>query len=347
MDRNIAGRTVEKDPPRCYDKVNFRRDREGKALRNWKRVLSGLMVALCLAVIFPSAAVGASYESIMINGMRYKLSNADQYYKASVVQKKAKNLNEAMAAFPEIPSYVYLINSSRTVKVKKDVTAVPKVYKLIEEYYTDSTTDYLHFDSLEQYASYFYTTDHHWNYRGSYAAYCQIIRMLLGEDEPVLEPVETVTFPVKFNGSLNQTSNAKDSEEEFTVYRFEYPEMKIEVNGKPKTALGREEAYFDGKYVKSIMANHYAYFYGGDNALVHVQTERTDRGNLLVISNSFSNAITQLLASHYHNVWIVDQRYYEISMGKLFTIPEALTEWDVDQVLILGDGDYFSGRGIY
>ena len=28
-------------------------------------------------------------------------------------------------------------------------------------------------------------------------------------------------------------------------------------------------------------------------------------------------------------------------------IPEALTEWDVDQVLILGDGDYFSGRGIY
>ena len=68
----------------------------------------------------------------------------------------------------------------------------------------EEDTDYLRIGSLEEYGRYFYTTDHHWNYRGSYAGYCQIVRMLLGEDEPVIEPAETVTFPVKFP-SLRKT----------------------------------------------------------------------------------------------------------------------------------------------
>ena len=298
---------------------------------------------LCLAFF---CATGSAANSVIINGLEYKLSNPKNYMNLKMVEAQAKSLDQALADHPEVPTYVYLINSSRTVNVKEDVTAVPAVYEAIEKYFTKSTKDYLHLDSLEQYAEYFYTTDHHWNYKGSYAGYCQVVRMLLGEDEPVMEPVETVTFPVKFNGSMNKNLRLKDSQEDFTVYRFDYPEMKIEVNGLPRAALGSQEAYFAGKYSTNPLFNHYGKFYGGDNELVHIETDRTDRGNLIMFSNSFANAILPLLASHYHHLWMVDFRYFEPAMKKNINFMEILEEGNV-QVLIMGDGVYFTLRNPY
>lgn len=315
-------------------------------MRKGKRILSGLLLALCLVSFCMAGKAVKATNTVTINGTVYKLSNPDNFTDLSMVELQAKNLYEALADHPEVPTYVYLINSSRTVNVREDVTAVPVVYKAIEKYFTKSTTDYLHLDSLEQYAEYFYTTDHHWNYKGSYAGYCQIVRMLLGEDEPVLEPVETVTFPVRFNGSMNKNLRLQDSKELFTVYRFEYPEMKIEVNGLPKAAIGGQETYFAGRYSTNALFNHYGKFYGGDNELVHIETERTDRGNLILFSNSFSNAIVQLLASHFHHLWVVDLRYFEPVMKKNFHFSEILEEGNV-QVMLLGDGVFFTQKNPY
>ena len=134
-------------------------------------------------------STAAAYDSVEINGMEYRLSTTDNYTDLSKVEQQAKFLYDALEDHPEVRTYVYLINSSRTVNVKDNISAVPVVYEAIEKYFSKSTTDYLHLDSLERYAEYYYTTDHHWNYKGSYAGYCQIIRMLLGPDEPLIEPV--------------------------------------------------------------------------------------------------------------------------------------------------------------
>ena len=313
-------------------------------MRNGKRVLAGLLVMLC--VVSWCAAGTAAHNTVTINGLVYKLSNPKNYTDLQMVKVQAKNLYEALADHPEIPSYVYLINSSRTVNVREDVSAVPVVYEAIEENFTKSTTDYLRLDSLEQYAEYFYSTDHHWNHKGSYKGYCELVRMLLGEDEPVMEPVEEVTFPVMFNGSMNKNLKLQDSKEPFTVYRFEYPEMKIWINGLPKASIGSQEAYFAGKYSTNPLFNHYGKFYGGDNELVHIETDRTDRGNLIMFANSFSNAILPLLASHYHHLWMVDFRYFEPAMKKNINFTEILEEGNV-QILLLGDGAFFMQRNPY
>ena len=255
--------------------------------------------------------------------------------------KQAKSFNKVMSAFRSVKTYVYLINSSRTVDVEKDVAAVPQTYTDITESFTESKTDYLRMNSLEDYASFFYTTDHHWNYHGAYVGYRQIVAMILGEDEPVLEPVETVTFPVKFNGSMNKSLNRTDSQEEFTVYRFEYPEMKVELNGHPKKQYGNQDAYFAGKYPRDLFSNHYNHFYGGEFGLVHFETDKTDRGDLLVYSNSMSDALDMLLASHFHHTYFVDPRHYQRAMGKPVCLKDAAEKWGVDYVLILGDGMYF------
>ena len=312
-----------------------------------KRVLSAILLFVLLAASVSGAAAKTSYASVTINGLTYLLSNTESYYAPKIIEGQAESLYKGLKDHPEVKSYVYLVNSSRSVDIRKDVTAVPPMYEIIRSCFSGSETDYLRLGSLEEYGRYFYTTDHHWNYRGSYAGYCQIVRMLLGEEEPVLEPAETVVFPVKFNGSLNQMSGRKDSKEDFTVYRFDYPEMKISINGKPANKYGNQEAYFAGRYSSSTYANHYNSFYGGEEGLIHVETGREDRGNLLVFSNSQSDAVNLLLASHFRNTWIVDLKHYKDHMHKPFHLGQAVTDWNIDQVLIIGDGMYFKAEYRY
>ena len=310
-----------------------------------RRTLAAALAILCLLCAAGSLAEGegtkVSYRRITIDGMTYLLSSTGAFYEPSAIRVQARSLYKALENHPEVKSYVYLVNSSRTVDVQKDVTAVPQTYTAIQKWFTDSETDYLRLNSLEDYARYFYTTDHHWNYQGSYAGYRQLVRMMLGEDEPVLEPVETVEFPVKFNGSMNKSLNLTDSQENFTVYRFDYPEMKLEINGRKKASYGNQAAYFAGKYSTMPLANHYSSFYGGEEGLIHLETDRTDRPNLVMISNSQSNALNLLLASHFHHTYIIDPRHYEDNMDQKFRLDQAVEEWDLDMVLILGDGLYF------
>ena len=303
-------------------------------------IIVGMMIMLSIV-----SSVAFS-ETITINGLEYKISKPENYTDLPMVEQQAKNLYETLEDYPDVRSYVYLVNSSRTVNLKEDVTAVPPVYQAIQKYFTKSTTDYLHLDSLEQYAEYYYTTDHHWNYQGSYAGYCQIIRMLLGEDEPVLEPEETITFPVKFNGSLNNKQGADNSKEQFTAYRFSYPKMKIVINGVRQASYGNQDLYFAGKYTRMEKVNHYAKFYGGDYGMVHIETDQTDSGTLVMFSNSFSNAINLLLASHFHHLWIVDFRYYLAGLDPDFHLKDILAEDNV-QVLVLGDGVFFTQNNPY
>ena len=311
-------------------------------MRLWKRILSCFAAVLCLlSGITGGLANSVGYRHVEINGMTYLLSDYTAFYEPSALKVQARSLYDALQDHPEVKTFVYLLNSSRSVDVLGDVTAVPKVYEDIVNTFTDSVTDYLHIHSLEEYGQYFYTTDHHWNYRGSYAGYCDIVRMMLGEDEPVLEPAETVEFPVKFNGSMNKSLERTDSQENFTVYRFDYPEMKIEINGRVQAAYGNQDAYFAGNYSKMALANHYSAFYGGEKGLIHIDTGREDRPNMVMFSNSQSNAINLLLASHFHHTYIIDPRHYESDLGRKFNLAAAVEEWDLNMVLILGDAMYF------
>ena len=307
----------------------------------WKRAGAGLAALLMiLAGWMNTARADASYKTAEINGWVYLLSDPGYYYDPEGVKEQARSFNKALENFPEVESFVYLVHSSRTADMEH-IGEEPRIYSVIQQAFSGSKTDYLRIHSPEDYARYFYTTDHHWKYEGSYTGYCQMIRMMLGEEEKLLEPLETVEFPFMFNGSMNESLKRADSKEPFTVYRFEYPPMKVEINGKPKSGYGHQEEYFAGKYSKMVFASHYSFFYGGEEGLIHFMTEKTEGKNLLVFSNSQSNAVNMLLASHYANTWIVDPRHYEADTGTAFSLPKAVQECNIDQVLILGDGHYF------
>ena len=70
-------------------------------------------------------------------------------------------------------------------------------------------------------------------------------------------------------------------------------------------------------------------------------TGQTGRENLLVLGESYDNAVLKLLASHFNNTSSVDLRYYEAYMGKKFSFSDYVKEHGITQVLLIGNIDYF------
>lgn len=163
----------------------------------------------------------------------------------------------------DVDSYFYFVNQSKSIDfdhINNDI------YEYIEKklQFTDSSC--LKINNYEQYKDYFYQTDHHWNYKGSYQGYKDIIQMIYPNDQ-LLKPIDTKTFDTYFYGSNARKTSLYTNKEKFTVYQFQTKEYDTYIDGQ-KAQYGNESAYFTGNYSTVDGYNHYRDFYGGDFAEV-------------------------------------------------------------------------------
>ena len=193
-------------------------------------------------------------------------------------------------------------------------------------------------NSFADFADRFYKTDHHWNYKGSYEAYLEVLQ-LLGCGEQPLAPVDTVTLSQSFEGSKTADMDGLFVED-FTVYRFDYPPMTISVNGNLAADYGEAEAYLSSERTDVS----YAGFYGEDNGEIVFDTNNTNKENILLIGESYDNAILKLVASHYNRTYSVDLRNYRAFMGEDFHLDSYVKENDISKVLLIGSAEYFIGE---
>ena len=239
------------------------------------------------------------------------------------------------------PPYVYLINSSKSIDFDHP-EETPRIWTTLQECFPDSRLGYLEIRSIEDFCNYFYKTDHHWNYKGSYQGYKDIIRLILGEDEPLMEPLETVQFPFTFNGSYNKRLGRENCDELFTVYRFDYPEMELWINLGRKKDYGRAKVYFDGSMDASYsFTNHYGEFYGSNRALIQFGTNRPEKESLLIFCNSYACANCMLIATHFNNTLLVDMREFDDVLGGKTTIDQLISRYGVTKILLMGDASFF------
>ena len=85
----------------------------------------------------------------------------------------------------------------------------------------------------------------------------------------------------------------------------------------------------------------YGGYYGDDYGQIVLNTGREELENILVIGDSFDNAILKLIASHYNMTHSVDLRFYEHYMGEEFVLSDYLAENGIDKVLIIGSINFF------
>jgi hypothetical protein len=242
----------------------------------------------------------------------------------------------AMLRRVTFPKYLYFINSSVSVDFND-----MKKYNAFEYVKTmfPGMTGYseLTFSSFEEYKKYFYQTDHHWNYNGSYTGYTQIMRMMEGDSVMLLKPLGIRIYDVTYNGSLSRDNLLKYATEQFTVFTFAVPTYETLINDKP-AVYGRKDRYVSSTDCPhNTYTNHYGLYYGDDYGKVVYKFNNPNAENILILATSFSNAINDLVASHYNETHVLDYRHYPQIYGEHIDAQSYMEKNHLTKLLIIGD----------
>lgn len=250
------------------------------------------------------------------------------------LEAKADNFNRYFAAHPELDFYVYYIEKDTDVNFEtgEKVPACDYLFDRLE--LPQNRLGRFPVDGFEEFSAWFYRTDHHWNLDGSLRGYQQLAELLGAEDAP-LSPVGEAVELGTFSGSKAAGAAAAFSEP-FYAYPYDFPSMEVTVNGEPGD-YGAQELFLAGQGGEPS----YGAFYGWDAGEVTFSTGRTDRENILILGESYDNAVLKLLAAHFNRTYSVDLRYYEAYMGEKFSFSSYVEEHDITQVLLIGNIDYF------
>lgn len=175
----------------------------------------------------------------------------------------------------------------------------------------------------------YFRTDHHWTVRGAYAAYIAFCKA--AQLEPLaLDKMERHQIDGFVGTFYNQTQDEKLAQTPDFVEYF-VPPTQMEIwryqRGKPfqplKTSLFA--SYATGG------PNTYSVFLHGDFPLIHIKTDNHTGKKIMLVKESFGNAFAPFLVSHYDEVFIVDQRYFELNLT------DFIKEKGITDLLILNN----------
>lgn len=173
--------------------------------------------------------------------------------------------------------------------------------------------------SYEEFKEDYFKTDHHWNIKGAYKAYC-IINEAMGNASSTLPCGELLMFPTaQFYGSEARsgldTSVGPDMIED---YEFALPHYETWIYGElmPNDFAASTQAYIDGFQPDNPFVNLYADYWHADyGQIVFVNQDNKASKNLLIVADSFSNPMERMFLSSYSRVYVYDPRYASISLA--------------------------------
>ena len=148
--------------------------------------------------------------------------------------------------------------------------------------------------------------------------------------------IDRLTYPVPLDatnitvhGSKAAACGADQLGEAMTVFRFGFPAMTVTLDGQPAADYGNQGGPLS-----------YSTIYGGDNGEVILDAGASGP-NLLILGESYDNAVLKLLASHYDTLYSVDLRYYAHTMGEPFDLSAYVQEHQITKVLLMGNIDFY------
>lgn len=261
-------------------------------------------------------------------GHRLKLYNE----MAKVLKKK--NVN----------AYIYAVSgiwtSEAILNFELDYKEPLKYVKLFEE----KIDDYIHFDYLKiidytTFKEYFFATDHHWRIHGAYQGYKDVCKLLGVPNDQLVKPNFFKVEGVEFLGS-----NAKICSHDNIIdylYDVEFDEkFKVDVNRgeMDEKDFSQRDEYLKGEFEKDdVYYNHYGkYFHSDLGEIVYTfDKNKKDNKRLLIISDSYSNCIDKLIASHFYKTYVIDLRYFESSIGEKFVLEDYVEENKITDCLVM------------
>jgi hypothetical protein len=168
----------------------------------------------------------------------------------------------------------------------------------------------------------YYRTDHHWTTAGAYIGYLALMEGRTDGTLFGLDDFERRTVAEDFYGTIQSKCGLPWIRPD-TMEIFYNPEQD-------GCTVTWEDGSLDGLYDPSFLQtkDKYAYFLGGNHPLTRVATGTKNGKTLLLLKDSYANAMVPFLTQHYETIVLVDLRYYRDSLLPLF-------EEGVDDLLIL------------
>ena len=258
------------------------------------------------------------------------------YYYNMLVNYAAK-VNAIQAAVPGVKVYSLVVPTSvefySPVKyhtgMRSQKDAVATMYSMLTP--GIGTVDaYVYLAAAADQYIYF-RTDHHWTARGAYQGYYAFCKAA------GLEPLELESFPSEmiadnFVGTLYRYTKSqviKDNPDYVEVYLP--PEIE-DCIGYAEYHNGELKVPYD---VAALVdpdeneSNKYKVFLGGDAPLFRIITPNKNGRRLLIIRDSYSNAMALFFAANYEEIFLLDPRLLTVDAGafcKKYLVTDVLFE---------------------
>ena len=168
--------------------------------------------------------------------------------------------------------------------------------------------------------AHWYRTDHHWSTEGAYHAYHNL-GAVMGFEPYSEDAFAKQTVSTSFLGTSDAAAGLPFIKpDRITLYRYAGDDaFAIKKDGKDAPFTG----FYDTERLQA--RDQYAVFFGGNCGVLEIKSTEK-HPSLLLIKDSFANAILPFLSRHY-NVTAIDPRYC--------TDPIAAYASSADQILIL------------
>lgn len=171
--------------------------------------------------------------------------------------------------------------------------------------YSVKTVDVNYKMDINKKENIYYKTDHHWTTKGAFLAYEEICKAL-NIDSKKENDFKKILVSKDFKGSLSSKSGFRNIEKE-KIFRMDFNGEKLD----SKLFKEREETEFsiyDDSKLKE--KDKYAYFLGGNYAYAKIINNNAKiKEPILIVKDSYANALIPFLSLHYKKIILVDPRY--------------------------------------
>lgn len=252
------------------------------------------------------AGMDGHYRGIMFYGGTY--GYCDQY----VTDVKA-----FQSALPEVTVYSMVIPTSVDFYNPDEYSGYTELQKDKIEYIENElkntgVTNIKVYDTLSKHTNeeIYSRTDHHWMPLGAYYA-AQVFCKDAGVKVPDISKYRKETCG-GYVGSMYYYSsdvNLYNDPEQYTVYYSP---------NEDKLTTTYYDRYFSNGYESNLfLCNDASYYYlsflGSDDLIAHIKTNASTGRNLVVIKESYGNALIPFFTESFDNIYVLDLRYCEVN----------------------------------
>jgi hypothetical protein len=253
----------------------------------------------------------------------------EQDFDAEQLQENIESLNRFLEKHQDKKTSVMIVPTAAETMKNKLPAHAPSfcqetAMKQIEDGLSFGTlTDLRQVLAAHREEGVFYRTDHHWTSRGAFLGYLKWC-----EENEINTPIaqfQKVTVSDSFQGSLDsrvlEAEGSRDSIELFV--REQEPSYTVSYN------FGKEVS--DSVYAPENLdkKDQYQIFLNGNHPEVTIETSNKNGRHLLIIKDSFANALVPFLIGDCESIHLIDLRYYRGSLD------DYISQKGINEFLIL------------